>query len=227
IDFSALKPDITVTNNTLTASEGASYQWFLEGEPLPDATRTITAPKSGSYQVEITNASGCSARSEEVEVIVCTSNVPSIQVEGTTLTASEASSYQWFRDGEALSDTTQSIEAEEAGNYEVEVTDTSGCVSRSEDVEVEATVTALVDERLVKELKMYPNPATSRVLINLPLNEEVEVSIYSTTGQLKHQSTLSSRSSDYEVELDHLSPGLYFVRFTSNQGWHQRKLIKQ
>ena len=227
VDFSTLIPKITIANNTLTASEGASYQWFLEGELLPETTQTITALESGNYQVEITNASGCVARSETVEVIVCTSNVPSIQVDGTTLMASEEGTYRWFLDGEELSNTTQSIEAEEAGSYEVEVTDASGCVARSEAVEVEATVTALIDERLVEGLKMYPNPATSRVQINSPLNEEIEVSIYSTTGQLQHRSTLSSRSPDYEIELDHLSPGLYLVRFSSHQGWHQRKLIKQ
>ncbi|MEM9931360.1 MAG: T9SS type A sorting domain-containing protein [Bacteroidota bacterium] len=148
-------------------------------------------------------------------------------VEGTILTASEASSYRWFRDGEALSDTTQSIEAEKAGSYEVQVTDASGCVSRSEAVEIEGTVTGLIDERLAEGLKMHPNPATSRLLINSPVGEELEVAIYSTTGQLKHQSTLSARSSNYEITLDHLSPGLYLVRFTSHQGWHQRKLIKQ
>ncbi|MEM9931361.1 MAG: ELWxxDGT repeat protein, partial [Bacteroidota bacterium] len=76
IDFAALKPSITLANNTLTASEGASYQWFLEGELLPETTQAITALQSGNYQVEITSASGCLARSEEVEVIVCTSNAP-------------------------------------------------------------------------------------------------------------------------------------------------------
>ena len=227
VDLSALIPKITVANNTLTASEGASYQWFLDGTPLPETTQTITALESGNYQVEITSASGCTTRSEEVEVIVCTSNMPSIQVEGSTLTASEASSYRWFRDGEALPDTTQSIEVEEAGSYEVEVTDGSGCVARSEAIEVEGMVTGLIDERLAEGLTMYPNPATSHLLINSPLGEEIEVAIYSTTGQLKHQSILSSRNSDYEIELGGLSPGLYLVRFTSNQGWHQRKLIKQ
>ncbi|MEM6843754.1 MAG: hypothetical protein AAF632_16120 [Bacteroidota bacterium] len=77
----------------------------------------------------------------------------------------------WSSDG--TPDGTQSIEAEEIGSYEyeVEVTDASGCVSRSEAVEIEGTVTALIDGRIAEGLKMYPNPATSRLLISSPLGE--------------------------------------------------------
>jgi ELWxxDGT repeat protein len=221
IDFSALVPKITVASNTLTATKGTTYQWYLEGEVLADATsQTITAQESGNYQVEITNASGCVARSEEVEVIVCTSDVPTIQVEGTTLTASEEGIYRWFLDGEELPDTTQSIEAEEAGNYQVEVTDASGCVARSEEVEVEATVTSLADEQLARGLRLYPNPATSSLMIDSQLNEAVQIFIYTTTGQLRHQSRINPTSEGTEVLLADFSPGLYLVQFASEQGWH-------
>ena len=54
---------ISVSGSTLTASDGASFKWFLDGEPLPDVTQSISVKQSGGYQVEVTNASGCSALS--------------------------------------------------------------------------------------------------------------------------------------------------------------------
>jgi hypothetical protein len=50
-----------------TASEGASYQWYLNGEPIEgEIGMTITTPVNGVYQVEVTNAFGCSSLSAEL-----------------------------------------------------------------------------------------------------------------------------------------------------------------
>jgi len=137
INFSELNPKITIAGNKLTASEGAGYQWFFEGEPLPDTTNTIIAAASGSYKVEISNESGCIFLSDEVEVIVCTVEKPTIQIENFTITSSEAATYKWLLNGEALPDTTQTIEAKESGNYQVEITDAQGCTAVSDVVEID------------------------------------------------------------------------------------------
>jgi gliding motility-associated-like protein len=50
---------------TLTASPGASYSWSTG-----DLTQSITVSASGSYYVNVTNASGCSATSASTQVIV-------------------------------------------------------------------------------------------------------------------------------------------------------------
>ncbi len=53
-------PTITVTGNTLTAPANLAYYiWILDGDTLPDHTRTITATQSGSYVVVVFNAAGC------------------------------------------------------------------------------------------------------------------------------------------------------------------------
>ena len=225
VDFSTLEPKITVANNTLTASEGSSYQWFLEDELLADTTQTITVEQSGNYQVEITDQIGCTFRSERVEVIVCTATIPTIEVEDNTLTASETGSYRWFLDGEALPDTTQSIEAAESGSYTVEVTDASGCSATSEALEI--NITGIEDPRLAREVLTYPNPVSTRLTVDSQIQEAVEIQIYSSDGLLMYENSMAAGSHHLHVALDNFSPGLYIIQLQSTKGLSHRKLIKR
>ncbi|MFC5271330.1 T9SS type A sorting domain-containing protein [Adhaeribacter terreus] len=59
---------ITQTGNTLTASAGTAYQWYLNGAALPGATTQTYQPIAGGlYQVEVTD-SICSDISQELQV---------------------------------------------------------------------------------------------------------------------------------------------------------------
>lgn len=53
-------PMITQNGNTLTSTQSSQYQWYLNGVAISGATSQSYSPsQSGSYQVEITDASGC------------------------------------------------------------------------------------------------------------------------------------------------------------------------
>ncbi|HNV99396.1 MAG TPA: PQQ-dependent sugar dehydrogenase [Chitinophagales bacterium] len=67
---------ITIDGNTMTATEGVSYQWYLNGEAIDGATeQTYTATESGNYSVEVTNEQGCS---EISDVTVLTVAIPAL-----------------------------------------------------------------------------------------------------------------------------------------------------
>ncbi|MDF9794767.1 hypothetical protein OKW21_000030 [Catalinimonas alkaloidigena] len=127
--------------------------------------------------------------------------------------------------GELLSETTQSIEVSESGNYSVEVTDATGCVTTSEEVEI--TITSIQDPRLVRQVRTYPNPAYSQLFIDSQLDEPVEVLIYSANGQLLYKKAISPNTQRLDIKLGQLSPGLYMVQLMSEKGVNLRKLIKQ
>ncbi len=74
-DVNVLPPfavTITQNRNQLTASAGATYQWFYEGKPIPASEggtkQTITISKLGIYKVVATNDQGCSATSADINV---------------------------------------------------------------------------------------------------------------------------------------------------------------
>ncbi len=121
---------------TLTASPAASYLWNNNA-----TTQSITVSTSGSYSVEITNASGCtSAISAPTVVTVNALPVAAIAANGSTvfcqggsvdLTATGGSTYVWSN---TLTGST--LSANTSGNYFVTVTNANGCQAVSNTVSV-------------------------------------------------------------------------------------------
>jgi hypothetical protein len=122
---------------TLTANSGSSYLW----SPGNQTTQSIVVTAGGSYSVKVTNASGCSAISSPVTVVVNggSQGVAWISPNGPTtfctggsvrLDANAGVSYIWSN-----GKTSQSIVVTTPGSYVVTVTFTSN-VSTSSPVNV-------------------------------------------------------------------------------------------
>ncbi|HPF91858.1 MAG TPA: S8 family serine peptidase, partial [Flavobacteriales bacterium] len=63
-------PQVELAGSVLTSSEALSYQWFEGGSPISGANeQEWTAYWVGSYQVQVTDANGCTALSEPVQVL--------------------------------------------------------------------------------------------------------------------------------------------------------------
>ncbi len=115
---------------TLTAPTSTSYLWSTGA-----TTQSITVSTSGSYSVQVTNASGCQSAASAATTVTVNAlpATPSIVASGATtfcsggsvsLTAPTSTSYLWS-DGS----TTQSITVSNSGSYSVQVTDAAGCTS--------------------------------------------------------------------------------------------------
>jgi len=121
----------------LTAGSGfQSYQWSTG-----DTTASTVLRSSGLYFVRVTDAAGCYALSDTLELIV--HDLPEPQItpggavvicpgESVELDAGEGyTSYVW-----SSGDTTRKITVDEAGEYTVEVTNTQGCSGESYPVQI-------------------------------------------------------------------------------------------
>jgi hypothetical protein len=116
---------------TLTSSQAQSYQWSNGA-----TTQSITVSTPGNYSVTVANASGCTAASSPMSVIVNPlPPIPTITPDGlttfcqgnsVTLTADEAHSYLWSNGA-----TTRSITVSAPGNYSVTVSNATGCTAAS------------------------------------------------------------------------------------------------
>lgn len=152
-------PTITSTNGqfsfcqgqslTLEASAGlANYQWYLNNNIIAGETSaTLVITQTGSYSVSTIAANGCNTSSAPTiinllplptavvapsgPVLICNAIPVLLQV------AAGAASYQWQNDGVAIAGSTNnSFLAGQSGNYNVIITNSSGCSAASNTVVV-------------------------------------------------------------------------------------------
>lgn len=124
----------------------ADYEWSTGA-----TTVSITVAQSGIYSVTVTNPSGC-VSSDSLPIIF----IPEVPVflfedgpttfcEGESVNISSSvfigGSHEWFPTGE----TTRTITATESGDYYVNVTWPTGCVSTSEVVQVNVVPVPMAD----------------------------------------------------------------------------------
>jgi hypothetical protein len=142
---------------SLIDSTGASYQWYKDGVLVPGGTSyslyyyaTATAAHAGRYHVVVTNSAGSVTSSDAVVTVTSAASAgPSFTTQpasissfyGNSVTFTAAAtgasnlSYQWRKDGTAISGATSSTltltnaQASNAGTYTVVATDSNGSTS--------------------------------------------------------------------------------------------------
>ena len=82
-----------------------------------------------------------------------------------------------------------------------------------------------ISENKLLSFKMFPNPASDLVNIQLPTgSDKAEVSIFDYTGRLMKSKTITSN--DSKLDVNNLSNGMYLIRVTSNNKIGAQRFIK-
>lgn len=217
---------ITVPGGVFTACEGEgirldantsfAYQWSKNGVLVVGwFDDSLIVRSSGKYTVKITTPEGCVAVSDPVDVAILPTPEPVITKTGFVLsTAPSFDFYTWKRNGliEASGAGLSSINITKKGLYTVTVTDLNGCIGTSPKIEADDAELGINQiAAMGAAIKIYPNPSSSKVFINAPVN--VNVSVESINGQV-----LIQQKNVTEINLDGLADGIYIFSIRDQEG---------
>ncbi len=164
----------------------------------------------------------------------CTQLTPSISMNGMYLEANPAGNYyQWYYEGNLIPGANgQQHQPDLSGNYAVEVTYTT-CPVMSAPYPYNVTGIQNIQSG---DIRVYPNPVGDFLFFSGTKGEgrvTGELKIYDTNGKIVLTSTLVPRTPSSvpylsTINISSLSPGLYFINFTPENGINQSlKFVKK
>jgi hypothetical protein len=217
--------DSTVTTNLTVnpAISGAQTIVRCAGESINVGVNTYSI--SGVYTDVLTAANGCDSTVTTNLTVNPAINIAT-SLSGTTITAiANPASYQWIDCNNSnliiAGATNQSFISTMNGSYAVIVSqngcnDTSACVS--------ITNTGINAPNQNNELKIYPNPANEKVIIELENLIGQHLKIVNAIGQVVYDAEIKNKK--IEIDLSDLANGIYTVQVQTAKGIVLKKLVK-
>lgn len=95
----------------------------------------------------------------------------------------------------------------------------------SSNYEAPQDVSGLSNQNLVTPLRIYPNPSTNTLNMEILTSETFELEIFSSNGQLIKK--LTKISSNSEIDVNTLKNGIYIIRILNDDQVWTKKFIKQ
>jgi len=214
--FADLGPDTAACLNVVldAGSPGSSYLWSTNA-----TEQTISVTTSGMYRVAITNADGCTDRDTINVVVGQNPPIPEIIEEGLFLFVLDPGEIQWYLNGEPIPGATDLEWAvTENGSYTVSVTNSNGCTSFSEPLVV---LTVAVSERSFEEARVFPNPASDHVYVQLSSSGSTGyqlVSLVDNAGRTVLRTRSQTGTGEPQrIDLSQVVPGCYVLVFGGGQ----------
>jgi len=150
---------------------------------------------------------------------------PTITQEGIKLISSADYGNQWYANNELIQGATEKeYEPDSSGIYSVRVIVSSGCESAMS--EPYNFVKVSVDDFNKSAVKVYPNPASSKIILNMPeFNSEINIILQNSIGETLRQFVIK-KSKSYEMDISDLSAGLYLITIKNNEYQETFKIVK-
>ncbi len=217
----------------ISSTSGDQWQWWQDSLLLSglDSSAIITGD-SGAYWVVVTNSSGCTNISDTFDLtVVLNPPAPNYWQTGNTVqTGLQGYDLQWYLNGDSIPGANGNVlELEQSGTYYLTSTNYFGCISQSQVVELSYTppdTVDSVDEILIKNLELYPNPNNGvfNLLFDVSQNSNITISIHDVLGKIVYQEQLSDYHGKYSktLNLSSHSNGLYTVSIYNEN----RQLLK-
>jgi len=196
-----------------------SFAWSTN--PV-QTTSTATDLAPGTYDVIITDASGCDDTLTGI-VIGENSVNTDVTLNGTTLTAAAAGAqYQWLNCGQnnvaILGEMAQTFTPSATGNYSVEVTE-NGCIDTSDCMNVTVVSVKEWEQAFVN---VSPNPVSDELTIEADAAIR-SVAVTDLSGKVYNAALVQNK-----LMMGGLANGTYIVRiYTEDGGMSVQRIIKK
>lgn len=206
-------------------SNGYQIQWALpSGEIISEeAIFEYTFESDVVLSVTISDPARSCVENLEVPILLLDpAPTPTIIQNANTLISSEAETYQWFFNEEAIEGATnRALAAIDPGEYMVRITDANTCEAFSEVFEF-IPLNALYESNL----QVYPNPGSSYFIIKgLDSKITFPMRLISISGVVAWEGACLSENC--EINLENLNSGLYYLQVNTDQGLVNRKVMIQ
>lgn len=202
---------------------GKQYQWQysidsfitdihdLPGQTNPDSSVTGVVTTTTYYRLKVCCASvNVPVYSSAATLIINPAPpTPAIAQSGAGLISSARRGNQWYLNGNPVAGATDTVYTPAAsGNYSVQVT-LNGCSSqRSADFAF--VITAINDPVLEKQIQVYPNPFTGKIIIANRSAETVRVQLYDVSGRLLLSKSVLAGT--HEIQTTAFAKGVYIIQ---------------
>ncbi len=195
--FENVNYTIFQNNNAITSGD------FIFGP----STFTDKPEETSIYVLTVGDWVGCMGADT---LVVTVNNLPHpviIQNGMVLSTEEEYQSYQWFKNGIALSDeVSETFEFTEDGDYSVLVTNENGCSATSDAKSV--VITSLNKKGISKVSNLYPNPTNSTLYVEL--KEAGQIKILSILGE--QLETYIAPAGTVTIDVSNLNTGVYMLQ---------------
>ena len=222
-------PEISLLDDSLVSTPASTYQWLLDGDPLPGANgQSILPVESGDYQVEVTYFNACKYLSEPYHLV--------FEPDTYTVTFSIINTA-----GDEVSDAMVTLNSitNAAGDYvfpDIEpgvydflverggYLDYAGQISVFDDNK-DVEVVLIFDETglttLPSGINVYPNPSRGKITIESDAVVH-SVLLINLHGQVVLRKAPSSKQ--FSIFADQLQHGLYLLRLNTGYEVITRKI---
>jgi hypothetical protein len=205
---------------TLTAGPGNGFQW-TPGPPSFANSIVVQVLQPTTYTVSATSMSNgvsCTAsntifvgvNSKPVVTSQATRTVMCRSRESIPLTVSGASTYVWLHNNSTNTSTSFTSNIIQTHNIMVIGTDVNGCSDTAiVSIKVNACTSISENQAAQEGISIYPNPASDAFTVRSV--SDISLALTNELGQIIQTITLSS-GNNYQVNVESLSAGIYFLR---------------
>ncbi len=215
---------------TVNTVNGYSYNWEIKGMGslrADDEVVTVAWTKAGTYELQAIPVNACGS-GVPFSVLVTVkalaiADTPTIQFNNGILSSSAAAGNQWFLNGASIAGAVdQTYKPTINGNYSVQVSNECGKSALSKAYAF--AITAIVDITGASGIKVYPNPATDNVYIELPPTGLLRTfRLLDASGRLLR--SFVSNSQHLQINVKGLSTGIYTLQIQDKKDILQKRLL--